>query len=231
MADRRTLIHDFYRQSGPQRLEVLRKAAAAVDRYPFKGDAIDYTVLVRTDLNGYSSWARERDIATRVKLLDDFFSAVVPRVEAHGGVFYRDEGDCIVALFSGYFATGANFEKAELFCMWAASQTYGSPKLGAKCAVACGDVAYFQKAHEAGTADWSAEGEPFVRSARLEHALPSGPQVAFFKEDYDAHFVTTNMAAPGGSGGWNVNREKLQVPGLSLTGGWTDVVRLTKKTP
>src|SRR5260221_4634083 len=181
MPNRRENIHDYYRKLGKAML--LEKAAASAITFPFKGDEIAYAAVTRTDLNGYSTWARDKTAGQRAAQLDAFFSSVVPAIETAGGVFFRDEGDCIVALFSGYFDRAATFASIEKYCMTASQREYGSANLTAKTCVCCGDVAIFQKQHEKTTGDWSAEGEPFVRAARLEQAVQSGKQITFFEDD------------------------------------------------
>lgn len=142
-------------------------------------------------------------------------------------MFYRDEGDCIVAVFSDYFSNGATYDSVESYCLKVSSRKFGTPQLTAKTSVACGSVLYFQKAHEEGTQDWSAEGDAFVRAARLEHAIESKRQVVFFANEYTAHFAnTSNVAKPGTSAAWSVNRKKRQVPGIGEPGGWSELVAL-----
>lgn len=208
--------------------QIIAKAAAAPDRYKFKDPSFEPAIIVRADLNGYSNWAATKTIAQRVQLLDDFFSRVVPLLENRRGVFFRDEGDCIIGLFAAYFSPEVTYADAEAFAMTTVNGEYGAARLTAKCAVSVGDVAIFQKAHEAGTEDWSAEGQPFVKAARLEQAIASKKQVVYYKTDYDAYFSKTNVNTSG-QGSWNVKNEKLQVPGLSLAGGWTDVTVLEPK--
>jgi hypothetical protein len=225
MPNRRQSIHDFYR-SVPGGGLLLEKAAASGSDYDFRGNAIVDAIVTRTDLNGYSAWARDRTASQRAAQLDTFFSSVVPEIERAGGVFFRDEGDCIVALFSDYFQRGSSHEKAERYCLTASSRTYGLAQLTAKSVIACGSVAIFQKKHEVLSGDWSAEGEPFVRAARLEAAIASTKQVAFYKDDYDRHFLATNVGGPGSIVAWNIERESCQVAGLGAAGGWSDIVRL-----
>ncbi len=205
-------------------MQILEKAAASAE-YSFHGAELAFGIVVRTDLNGYSDWARDQDVSERAAVLDDFFSRTIPHLAKAGGVFFRDEGDCIISLFSDYFRAGATFNSAEAYCLRITSQEYGLPKLSAKSCIACGEIAIYQKAHETGSDDWSAEGDPFVRAARLEQALTSKRQVAYFADEYNAYFSATNFPMTGENPGrWLVKREKLQVPGLGAIGGWTDLV-------
>jgi hypothetical protein len=225
MPNRRESIHDYYRRLLPGET-LLTKSAASSVQYPFTGNAIAHAAIARTDLNGYSKWAREKNAAERAALLDIYFSTVVPQIELHGGVFFRDEGDCIVSLFSDYFKRGATNSLVEKFCLDVTSLTFGPPQLTAKTTVACGNIAIFQKRHEIPVGDWSAEGEPFVTTARLENALTSNRQIVMRAEDYDSHFAnTTNRAAPGSEAAWRIVRESIQVQGLGAAGGWIDVVK------
>jgi class 3 adenylate cyclase len=227
MASRRARIQDFYGTPRNQRAQILEKAAASWDQFSFAGAKVVDAVVVRTDLNGYSEWSRERSIEERVSLLDDFFSAVVPELRTSGGVFFRDEGDCLVSLFTKYFGEVPSFDSIEVFCMKAGSRLYGQAQLSAKTVVARGNVAIFQKAHEVGSQDWSAEGDAFVRAVRLEQAVPSAQEITFFADEYQAAFAaTSNTPVAGGRAAWIENHESLQVPGLALTGGWSDVVVL-----
>lgn len=226
MASRRSTIHDFYKRPAGQRpFHVVEKAASSADRFAFKGAQLTYAVVVRTDLNGYSTWARDKQVADRARLLDDFFTRVVPEAETSGGVVFRDEGDCIITLFTNYFNAVASFDSAEAFAMRVTAGEYGVAKLTAKSTISCGNVAIYQKAHEQRTQDWSAEGDPFVRAARLEQAITSKRQIVTYVSDYDAHFKnTSNYGQLGSKPKWSIRRDKLQVPGLALLGGWTDVV-------
>jgi hypothetical protein len=141
-------------------------------------------------------------------------------------VFFRDEGDCIVALFSNYFARGATYETVRLYCQEVTRQRYGGAQLGAKTSIACGNVAIFQKRHEIATGDWSAEGEPFVRAARLEAAIDSRQHFVFYEDDYHEHFESvTTWAAPGVKAPWTHYNDNMQVVGVGAVGGWTSVDR------
>ena len=224
MPNRRDSVHDYYR-SVPGGGLLLEKAAAS-SLFAYHGPALEYSTVTRSDLNGYSNWARDRSPADRALMLDAFFSAVVPAIERAGGVFFRDEGDCIVALFSDYFARGASYHKVRLYCQEVTRQRYGSAQLAAKTCVACGNVAIFQKRHEVASGDWSAEGEPFVRAARLEAAIDSKQHFVFYEDDYRKHFAAvTTWAAPGTKAPWNYYNENVQVAGLGAVGGWTTVDR------
>jgi hypothetical protein len=66
--------------------------------------------------------------------------------------------------------------------MVAAAREYGSARLSVKSVVACGHIAIYQKAHEAGSEDWSVERNPFVR-AGLETAVPSKQQITYFADE------------------------------------------------
>ena len=68
-----------------------------------------------------------------------------------------------------------------------------------------------------------------MRAARLEGAVSSIQQVVVTEEDYDRHFSTTNIGAPGAPSGWSIERESSQVPGLGASGGWIDLVYLRRR--
>src|SRR5262249_5581211 len=118
MANRRSRIHEFYSQPINLRTAQLfeKAAAAAAGRFAFHGPALVNAVIVRTDLNGFSDWARDKQVVQRAAMLDDFFTKVIPSLGAAGGVYFRDEGDCIVSLFSDYFGGGWSYQSAESFC-------------------------------------------------------------------------------------------------------------------
>ena len=46
-------------------------------------------------------------------------------LELAGGVFFRDEGDCIVAVFSDYFSRGATYKSIREFCKKVSDRYYG----------------------------------------------------------------------------------------------------------
>lgn len=222
MPNRRESVHNFYRPS-----TLLTEGIVGSANIPFRGPGIHYTVVTRTDLNGYSTWARDKTAAQRAAALDAFFSAVVPNIDRWGGVYFRDEGDCILALFSDYFQRNASFATIREYALTVSGRVYGPARLSAKTTIVGGDVAYFQKRHEEASGDWSAEGEPFVRAARLEAAITSVAQVVLYAEEYDADFAPVAIyAGPGQRGPWNLERESLQVSGVGAAGGWQDIVRL-----
>jgi hypothetical protein len=115
LPNRRETIHSYYRNLPGS--AILEKAVAGAVEFPFRGSEIVFAVVTRSDLNGYSAWARTHSAAQRASQLDSFFSAVVPAIELGGGVFFRDEGDCIVALFSNYFQREASYDSIEAYCM------------------------------------------------------------------------------------------------------------------
>lgn len=231
MPNRREAVHQFYR-SVPGGASFLEKSAANSVSFPFRGPSLSNAIVTRTDLNGYSTWARDKSAAQRAVLLDAFFSAVVPMIYTAGGVFFRDEGDCIVALFTDYFGP-VSIDRVEAFSILATQLKYGAEGHTAKTTIATGPVAIFQKRHEAPTGDWSAEGDPFVRTARLEAAITtSARQILMTAADFDAHFRSTaNNTPAGGTALWYPTREKMQVQGLGAVGGWIDVVRYEYRGP
>ena len=86
-------------------------------------------------------------------------------------------------------------------------------------------MAFFQKAHEVGSSDWSSEGHAFVKTARLEQAIDSKPRIYYFADEYDAHFKTVgSFAASGEPCFWEIKKEPKQVSGLGHSSGWVDLV-------
>lgn len=200
------------------------RSSAASDKYRFNGARIANAVVVRADLNKYSKWALDKPIAKRAELLSEFFSKVVRELDTSGGIYFRDEGDCVVGLFSNYFSPSFSYRQAEPFCKAVVGSTYGTDKLTAKCCVAMGEIAIYQKAHEVGTDDWSAEGQPFVNAARLELSVPSKPAVFYFENEFKQTILPTlNFVGAGNRYYWLHDTENIQVPGLGLNGGWAEI--------
>lgn len=240
---KRSIFYNFYKnkkQSPPSLLglfqptpgQQLRRNAAELltqEKYKFKGEETVIGAVVRVDLNDYSKWAKEKQLSARRELLSDFFTRAVGFLENNDGIYLRDEGDCLVALFSDYF-TGGSFDpqKIETFCMNVVSNTYGSDDLSAKATVAIGDISIYQKEHESEDDEWSAEGEPFVKVSRLEHSIESKtPNIYYFQEDYDDHFRNLQVSpSPGQPYYWEINAENIQVSGIGLPNGWAKIVRL-----
>jgi class 3 adenylate cyclase len=170
----RSQIHRFYEMPRSQRGTLLEKSASSASSHPFKGAGLYNTAVVRVDLNNYSAWTRRVPITDRVELLDHFFTTTVSLASQLNGVYFRDEGDCVVLLFGSYFGA-TSFQEMHYFCRQCVLRKFGRDELDAKVSVAIGEVAFFQKSHELNSTDWSAEGEPFVRSARLERSCSSTP--------------------------------------------------------
>lgn len=238
---RRQKFYDYYRRNyvsatgygelTANSLDESVRASAASDKYKFKGTAIANSIVVRADLNGYSKWAASKPIEARAALLSDFFTKVVSELDLHDGIYFRDEGDCVVAIFSGYFSNKFSYTQAEPFCRAVVRGTYGADKLTAKCCVAIGQIAVYQKAHEVGTDDWSAEGQPFVNAARLEHSVPSKAAVYYLEDEFAPTILPElRFVGDGVRYYWSHGTEQMRVPGLSLAGGWADV-RVVEHVP
>ena len=173
--------------------EAAAATAAVTDRHLFRGNRSSKGVVVRVDLNRYSSWTQHFPIHYKVNLLNDFFTKVLTYLAQYEGIYFRDEGDCIVSIFSPYFEKLENpFIHARQFCEAVVSGYYGIEGLTAKAIVAMGKIAIYQKSHEVGTHDWSAEGEPFVSTARLEQVVESKQSIYYFADecnDYIYYFA------------------------------------------
>lgn len=222
---RRNMLSHYYEQryrDNPREIEI--RMSAADQNYSYRGESVQSGAVVRIDLNGYSDWANNRPIEQRVNLLRDFFSKVVDSLYKHDGIYFRDEGDCIVALFSSYFEIGIRspYESAHKFCREVVrSAVDNSDELKAKAIVATGDIAFYQKLHEIQSGDWSAEGEPFVNAVRVEQAVESKSQVYYFADEYDDLFKRFASDVHC----WKVEEgENRQIQGLRKQGGW---VKLT----
>ena len=232
---KRSRFYEYYVQPRESRYELLEKAAAVQSstnrEYDFKGKAVQYSIVVRADLNGYSKWAKDKKIEERVKLLDDFFTHAALLMQKYNGIYFRDEGDCLVILFSIYFDNGFQNADVRAFCKGIVSKKYGADSLTAKCCVSGGEIAYYQKLHEIGSFDWSAEGQPFVNAHRLEAAIESKPRIYLFNDDeidsvFSSIVLPTIQWAPSGSNTsvWTVSQgEKYQVQGVGKNGGWVKI--------
>jgi hypothetical protein len=222
MPSRRLAVRNFYNRPGSTLLTSSTTPDAA---YSFRGEEVAPTVVVRCDLNGYSTWSREVSLRERVQLLNETFTKIVWVVDACKGVYFRDEGDCVVALFSDYFQSGATARDLLDLCLFATKNQYGP--LTIKTSVAIGNVAYYQKPHEVDVDDWSAEGEPFVRAARLEQNVDSKQRIYFYADEYRNHFNgIIPVANEPGKATWNLVTESAVVPGLGYAAGRVDVTYL-----
>lgn len=233
---RRQRFSEFYKHPHNMRIvkndagdsfHLVEKSAASADKYSFRGDKEVHAVVVRCDLNGFTKWSNEHSLDARKELLGEFFSHIMSKLEPSGGIYFRDEGDCLIALFSAYF-NPINYQTIESFCQSVVGREYGKDKLSAKACVACGEIAIYQKPHEAGSDDWSADGPAFVNAVRLEQAVDSKPQVNFFADEYEEHFESgTSYAKPGQTYYWIASNESKQVAGLGFEGGWVELRCLT----
>ena len=212
MPSRREEIVNYYLRQGGH-----FKEAAAATRYLFRGTRISEGVVVRVDLNGYSNWTQGHSIIERVALLNDFFTKVIEYLAKYGGIYFRDEGDCIVAIFSPYFGLPVPYAPVKAFCEEVVSKQYGPDGLTAKASVAAGKIVIYQKSHERDTDDWSAEGYPFVRAIRLEQAVESKQAIYYFADEYDGLWKKyTRQATRGERYYWQCAYICKQVQGL----GW-----------
>ncbi len=208
------------------------KASAAERRYKFQKPGVCDGAVVRIDLNGYSDWTQSRTIVERANLLNAFFTKVVDCLDKYGGIYFRDEGDCIVAIFSSYFETASPYVSADAFCKEViGSSVDNNDPLKAKAIVAVGEMAFYQKLHEVATGDWSAEGEPFVRAVRMEQAVESKPQIYYFANEYDA-LIRPKTSSSGfvKKYYWTYRYEKKQIQGLKKSGGW-EKLAIVEYTP
>ena len=205
-----------------QRDTLIKEAAAAAateKRYQFRGPDLSDGVVVRVDLNGYSDRTQGRSIGYRVKLLNNFFTKVLEYLDECKGIYFRDEGDCVVSIFSTYFGLAEPYASVEDFCKKVVSGYYGIDGLTAKAIVATGKIAIYQKSHEVGTGDWSAEGEPFVKAVRLEQTVESKQQIYYFSDEYRELFSQyTRLANTRGTYYWQLERRNAQVQGMRLPG-------------
>lgn len=222
MSFSRQQFSDYYRKKNLSILEqALYKSESLKDsRYTFKGEINKFTVVVRCDLNGYSTWSHDKKMPQKIHMLDSFFSTIVPLIDDHNGIYYREEGDCIIALFSPYFTSSVSWANVISFCRKATSRRYGTGAntLTIKTIVNCGDVTYFQKTHEQGSNEWSAEGYAFIQSARFEHAVESEPRIYLFEDECDNFFIKNLPELKD-----KANRKSIQIPGLKLPSGWQKI--------
>ena len=218
LSRRQEIVNHYLQKSGP--IKEAAAAAATKDHHLFHGDDLCEAVVVRVDLNGYSSWAQDRLMIYRVNLLNDFFTKVLNYMDKHGGVYFRDEGDCIISLFSSYFGLEDPYAPVDNFCKAVVSARYGIDQLTAKAIVAEGEIAFYQKSNEVGTGDWSAEGEPFIRAIRVEQTVKSEQQIYYFADEYDELFQpkAKDLVDEILSKSWRLKRENKHVQGLGMPG-------------
>lgn len=184
--------------------------------------------MVRSDLNGYSEWVRDIKIPKRVALLDEFFSHAAVAAHKYDGVYYRDEGDCIVVLFTPYFFPNVTYSQVISYAKEVTKQTFGNAALTCKTVIAGGPVTFYQKGPDIPENDWSAEGDAFVTAARLESAVESQQTISCLSEDYeyDDGLKSASEAMLVSSGQtyyWSISTRSIQVQGLKAAGGWVDV--------
>lgn len=215
LSRRQEIVNHYLQKSGS--IKEAAAAAAITDHHRFQGDDLCEGVVVRVDLNGYSSWTRNHSISDRVNLLNDFFTKVLMHLDEYEGIYFRDEGDCIVSLFSPYFGIEEPYVRSMYFCRTVVSDCYGVGvnRLTAKAIVATGEVMIYQKSPEVGTRDWSAEGEPFVRAVRIEQAAESKQQIYYFADEYNELFVQyTETPAAGERYYWLLDCKNKKIQGL-----------------
>ena len=223
LSPRQEIVNHYLQKSDS--IKEAAAAAAITNHHLFQGDDLCEGVVVRVDLNGYSDWARDHEISDRVNLLDDFFTKVVSHLHKYQGIYFRDEGDCIVSLFSSYFELEDPYAPVDRFCKAIVRDCYGVDQLTAKAIVAAGEIAFYQKSHELATGDWSAEGEPFVKAVRLEQAVESKQQIYYFADDYHKLFRQyVTIASTGQKYYWQVDSKNTKVQGLGAPGGWVELV-------
>lgn len=220
-------LENYYNQ-GNQKLIKL-SVADRTRRFP--GAGIYDGVVVRIDLNGYSDWAQGQAIANRARLLNAFFTKVITSLNMYDGLYFRDEGDCVVALFSENLGSADPYRSAYYFCMQVIedSVTNNDP-LKAKAIVSTGEMAFYQKLHEIEVSDWSAEGEPFVKAVRMEQAVDSKPQIYFFQDEFNRHFnqyVQRSFFPQPNQSYWKIcHGEKERIQGLRKAGGWATLTTM-----
>jgi class 3 adenylate cyclase len=226
---RRERAYEYYLNRGK-----LEKASASAAQIVFRGAATENAVVVRSDLNGYSKWVKDVEIASRVALLDEFFSHAIVQGHQSHGVYYRDEGDCVgdcvVTIFSPYFGDSVTYTDVLSFAKNVSGRTYGDAALSCKTIITSGEVTFYQKGPESLEGDWSAEGDPFITGARLEASVESSASVYCLEEDYDSNFAvagTSQSAVSGQRYFWELARRNYQVQGLQATGGWKRLAVLT----
>lgn len=180
----------------------------SIQKYKFKGEKVVLGGIVRIDLNNYSKWTQNKSLQDRTALLDDFFTHILQELDKHKGVYLRDEGDCLVAIFSSYFTGTFDPKKIESFCKKVVSQKYGNEKLSAKAAVAVGDLIIYRKSQQLEDYEWSVEGGPLLRARKLEYNIKTKkPCIYFFEDEYKGYFSTPNHNSSTTSPDWKILTE------------------------
>lgn len=221
---RRDVVRHYLRtQTAKLSAQDLQEAIElADDIYRFRGTEKALSAVVRCDLNKYSEWCREKQPEERIPLLDDFFTRTLLTAQRFGGAYFRDEGDCVVLLFSDYFGTSDSLSRVRAFSRAVSREKYGTDLLTAKSTVSAGELVYYQKSHEVVNGEWSADGDPFIVAARVESEADSKQIVHFTKEDFDEYFSTSTSED---SADWVTEEQSARIPGLWKQGGHQKLVK------
>jgi hypothetical protein len=185
MVSKRQLFHDYYTLARREGIHVFKGNGPHRDRYRFRGDAMEHSIVVRVDLNNYSRWAVDQTVSSRVDLAEDFLSKMVEALNRFGGLIQHDDGDAICVIFSEYFSPGIGFMEVFGLCHHVIKDSYGFDGLSARAVIAAGPLTYYQRPHEIESSDWSAEGTPLSRALVLSQVVCERPCIYLYANDYE----------------------------------------------
>jgi len=86
------------RMMGMVKSEAVARAMEATGRLDLRGEEREITILF-ADIRNFTSFSERHTAESVVKLLDGFFTAIVPIVEDHGGTVNLYMGDALMVLF------------------------------------------------------------------------------------------------------------------------------------
>lgn len=87
------------RMMGMVKSEAVARAMEATGSLELRGEVREITVLF-ADIRNFTTFSEQHSAESVVKLLDGFFTAIVPIVEAHGGTVNLYIGDALMVLYA-----------------------------------------------------------------------------------------------------------------------------------
>jgi len=171
MTTKRQLFHDYYALSKAGGLHVFDGQGPERDRYRFRGDAMEHSIVVRIDINCYARWALNQPVISRVELADDFLSKLIAALDRYGGILYSDDPEGAYAIFGDYFSPRTGLEEAIEFSAEILQEGLSVRPLDLRAVISAGPLVFFQRPHEVASCDWSADGAPIRRACWLSQTV------------------------------------------------------------
>lgn len=78
--------------------DVMKNVVKNIDNISLGGKRTDITVLF-ADIRNFTSISEKMDVKTTTKILNEYFSALVPVIEENNGILNKFMGDAILAIF------------------------------------------------------------------------------------------------------------------------------------